>query len=300
MYVAHEAEGGGTGSARLRYARMSVEMALAECQLRSAQRQKKARAREEEREMHYTAAFRTTVPPPVPELFDLFEEPGGCGPTCCWSRRGRKNECCSTPWSTLMPSAHLCRFSMLLFRGWENSLVDILRFFDTLCPVAEQVIDVPKIILEDIPTRTPVRDPQLVEQLVEVPSLLFFLKQNVDIPVPGGGGRHGDLQGFLRGQSSTAPQFSEERISERIVEQIVDIPGGGLQGLRPVQGSTASSSSSVSRSPTDWLNTEDKAFQGFFALFPIQQKCEGHRALECESAPAVEFIHAERSSNGSG
>ena len=33
--------------------------------------------------------------------------------------------------------------------------------------------------------------------------------------------------------SSTAPQFFEERISERIVEQIVDIPGGGLQGFRP-------------------------------------------------------------------
>ena len=69
---------------------------------------------------------------------------------------------------------------------------------------------------------------------------------------------------FLRGQSSAAPQFSEERISLRIVEQSVDIPGGGLQGLRPVQGSTASSSSSVSRSPIDWLNSEDKAFQREF------------------------------------
>ena len=29
--------------------------------------------------------------------------------------------------------------------------VDVLRFFDTLCPVAEQVIDVPKSILEDTP-----------------------------------------------------------------------------------------------------------------------------------------------------
>ena len=52
-------------------------MALAECQHHSAQRQKKGRAREEEREMNYTAAFWTTVPPPAPELFDLFEEPGG-------------------------------------------------------------------------------------------------------------------------------------------------------------------------------------------------------------------------------
>ena len=152
-----------------------------------------------------------------------------------------------------------------------EQLVDVLRFFDTLMPDPEQVIDVPKISLEDIPARRLCREPQLVEQLVEVPTILYFLKQKVDIPVPGGGGRHADLQGFLRGQSSTAPQFSEERVSKRIVEQNVDIPGGGLQGLRPVQGSTASSSSSVSRSPTDWLNSEDKAFQGFFrTFFPTQ------------------------------
>ena len=66
--------------AYMRYARMGVEMALAECQHHSAQRQKKARFWEEEREMHCTAAFRTTVPPPEPELFELFEEPGGVRP----------------------------------------------------------------------------------------------------------------------------------------------------------------------------------------------------------------------------
>ena len=56
---------------------MSVEMALAECQHHSAQRQKKARAGEEEREVRYMAAFRTTVPPIEPDLFDLFAEPDG-------------------------------------------------------------------------------------------------------------------------------------------------------------------------------------------------------------------------------
>ena len=67
--------------------------------------------------------------------------------------------------------------------------MDVLRFFDTLCPVAEQVIDVPKIIYEDIPSRTPLREPQLAEQLVEVPTILCFLEQTVDIPVPRGRGR---------------------------------------------------------------------------------------------------------------
>ena len=73
MMAAHEAQGGGTSSARrrrerrlrayLRYARMSVAMALAETQHHSAQRQKRARAWEEEREVLYTAVFRTFLLP---------------------------------------------------------------------------------------------------------------------------------------------------------------------------------------------------------------------------------------------
>ena len=58
-----------------------------------------------------------------------------------------------------------------------EQLVDVLRFFDTLCPAAEQVIDVPKITLEDIPATVEdhpcatlvSREPQLVEQLVDEP-----------------------------------------------------------------------------------------------------------------------------------
>ena len=66
-----------------------------------------------------------------------------------------------------------------------EQLVDVLQFFDALLHVAEQVIDVPKIILEDIPSRTSLRDSQLAEQLVEVPTILCFLKQTVDRVVVG-------------------------------------------------------------------------------------------------------------------
>ena len=73
MMAAHEAQGGGTGSARrrrerrlrsmLRHERMTVAMALAEKLHHSAQRPEMARAGEEDLELHYTAEFRTHPPP---------------------------------------------------------------------------------------------------------------------------------------------------------------------------------------------------------------------------------------------
>ena len=67
------------------------------------------------------------------------------------------------------------------------------------------------------------------KQLVEVPTIISYssllqrtMEQNVNIPVLGRGGRNAGLQGFLPRQSSTAQLASQERISERIVEQIVD------------------------------------------------------------------------------
>ena len=131
-----------------------------------------------------------------------------------------------------------------------EQLPDVFRFFDLLLPVPEQVIEVPKILLDDVPVRAVLRDPQLVEQLVEVPTIVTYswlqlrMEQNVDIPAPGRGGRISGLQGFLPEQSSTAWHAAQERSSERIVEQIVDsrAVGGGLQEFRPGQGSSASSS----------------------------------------------------------
>ena len=111
-----------------------------------------------------------------------------------------------------------------------EGLLNLAHFFDTPLPVPEEVIEVPKILPEDAPMRTAVRDTQLAEQLVEVPTIVSYsllqrtMEQHVDIPVPGRGGRNAGLQGFLPEQSSTALHVSQERISERIVEQIVDFP----------------------------------------------------------------------------
>ena len=51
-----------------------------------------------------------------------------------------------------------------------EQLPDVLHFFDTLTPDPEQVIEVPKIFPEDIPMRNSLRDTQLAEQLVDVPT----------------------------------------------------------------------------------------------------------------------------------
>ena len=104
---------------------------------------------------------------------------------------------------------------------------------------------------------------------MEVPTIISFsslqrtMEQHADMPVPGRGGRIAGLQGFLPGQSSTALHVSEERISERIVEQNFDFTvGGGLQDFRPGQ-----SSSSSSHVPARVPEAPDEPGEGFFSHF---------------------------------
>ena len=78
----------------------------------------------------------------------------------------------------------------------------------------------------------------------------------VDNPVPRPGGA-GDLQGFLRGQGSTA-------LSEQIPE--FPDPGGGREDFQPVQGSAVSPSDSPG------------LVKGVLALFPGRKKVRRSRA----------------------
>ena len=255
MDVDRDDAGGGTGSARrrrerrlrayLRYARMSVAMALAESTHHSAPRgQKMARAGGGARdELH---GYAPEDAPPQGRSLRHFV---GHLPA---------------------PSLDVPVLQMV------DQLVDVFRFFDTLCPVAEQVIDVPKIFLDDIPARRLCREPQLVEQLVEVPTVISYsslrrtMVQHVDIPVPRRGGRSTGLQGFLPGQSSTASSSSsKKRISERTVEQNVRFPGEGLQDFRPGQVSPASSSF---HSPAGSDDDANEPGDGVFRSFPQGKK----------------------------
>ena len=128
-----------------------------------------------------------------------------------------------------------------------------------------QVIEVPKILLDDVPVRTAVRVPQLAQQLVEVPTIISYsslqrtVEQHVDIPVPGGGGPSFGLQDISSGQSSTATPSSKKRIPERIVEQIVD-------------SVTSEGQSSSSHSPAGAQERADEPGEGVFFFRTLPQK----------------------------
>ena len=91
-----------------------------------------------------------------------------------------------------------------------EQLPNIVQFFAVQLPVvAKPVIEVPKILLDRTPQRLGdrLRQPQMVEQLVDVPTAVSFsslqqltAEQTVDIPLPHSGG----LQGSRPGQGSTA------------------------------------------------------------------------------------------------
>ena len=197
-----------------------------------------------------------------------------------------------------------------------EQLPDVHHFFATCLPVvAEQVIDVPTIILENIPSQRLCREPQLAEQLVEVPTILTpsFLRmlQNVDTPVPHGSrGASGGLQGFLPGhveqtvdipalrsgvrrlqglpeQSATTFGEADHRFPAATVEKIVDfsVSCGGLQDLRPGQGSASSS-----HFPADFA---DDTFHGVFRTFhQNKKKYDSTSTLGVGTASALEPMDA--------
>ena len=112
--------------------------------------------------------------------------------------------------------------------------------------VAEQVIEVPKLALHVLAVqRAALPEPQLVEQLVEVPTVLSVAvlqqrtaEQIVDTPVPHGrgGGARGSLHGLSQGQGSTAD------CADFVVSPASHGRGGGARGgfhgISQGQGST--------------------------------------------------------------
>ena len=117
-----------------------------------------------------------------------------------------------------------------------DNVMDAFRPLDR--PIAEQVIEVPKISCSPCPSRVHILVPQMAEHLVEVPSPALLQQQTVEqpihIPVPRDhGGRR--LQGSLLGQETTASGAEQIAVTPVLGRGI----SGGLQGLRRGQDSTA-------------------------------------------------------------
>ena len=253
-----------------------------------------ARAGEEERETKYTAAFRVTVPPPEPVLFDLFEETGGGRPNLLLEPQGPQagiQRHTMEHIADVVPMVQILDIPVLL---GADQLVEACRHLDL--PIPEQAIEVPKFSSTPRPPRRRILFAErMAEQLVEVPTIISYsmlrtFEQTMDIPVPrvrGGGG--GGLQGFHPGQGIPAagveqiveipvPQRRRQRTggfqgffpgqnSTADVEQNVDIPArGGLHGFLPGQGSSSSS-----RFP----GGADERIQGGFRTFSRPEKSAG-------------------------
>ena len=160
-------------------------------------------------------------------------------------------------------------------------VADALRILD--CPMAEQAIEVPKISCCPCPSRSPVPGPQSAEQLVEVPTVLAPLRiadQIVGIPVPRGRG-----QGSLPGQSTTATHSSGKRISERIVEQIVDFPAQTVEQIVDT-----SPGGGLGRGSASSAGAADEDFTFFFRTFPMLKKVRIEVVEEVDELEEVEEV----------
>ena len=93
----------------------------------------------------------------------------------------------------------------------------------------------------------------MAEQFEKVPTILYFLKQKVDIPVPRRGGV-GRLRGLRPGQSPTAVA---ENVSTPVPRR--GGPRGGLQGFPQDQAPQRL-----------FLFLSKTLVDGFFALFTTQ------------------------------
>ena len=152
-------------------------------------------------ELNYTAKVRK--PPTLqPELFSLEEEPGGGLPAPLSEIAGRQGMVERHVVEDLGELAPMVQILDLPVPQMVDNVLDALRI--PVRPMAVQVIEVPKILIDVIPARSLVPEPQTPEQLVEVPTVLSptlialqIAEQIVDTPVPQGRGGKRRVQGCL-------------------------------------------------------------------------------------------------------
>ena len=239
-----------------RHEQMAIQMVLASVQHHSfgkvgtshaalrGQKQGTRTVQGEEHELYHTAKFRTTplpaggLPAPLSEV---------AGKQVVLVRH------------VVEHMADVCPAVQTLDAPVPQLVDSVLEFFRRLdLPVAEQAIDVPMFSSSSsCPSRAVLSEPQLVEQLVEVPTVLSYsllhrrtAEQIVDTPTlhGRGGGARGGLHGLSQGQGSSAVSGA--------VNVDSPVPGrgggarGGFPGLSQGQGSTAVCGADEVVSPT--------------------------------------------------
>ena len=249
--------------AALRHERQSIAMALAEMSHHTAPRgPRMARAREEGHKFEYEAPRRQKPPPPQ-AFFQLYDEEDavwGLRPGSLFDPvpQGRVER------HVVEHRIETCPFVQILdapVPQLGNQVLELLQKIVSSSSVEPvQVIEVPKVFPDRVPQRiVERRPPQLVEQLVEVPTDPGYalavvasklcsrqeLRRIIAEMQGRGGGARGGLPGSRTGQGSTAnlsqtvdysvPQARREgggsvldslpvQNSAAVMEQIVDIP----------------------------------------------------------------------------
>ena len=151
-----------------RHEQQSIAAALATSLHHSSRGQRKARAGEEESELHHTDKDRKT-PPPQPVLFSQFdeEEPVGRRPASLAEPLGPQERVQRHTMEQLADVAPMVPSLAAPEPQMVDQLVAMVKHVDSVVP--EQIIAVPKISWPSRFPRTVLREPQLAEQLVEVP-----------------------------------------------------------------------------------------------------------------------------------
>ena len=106
-----------------------------------------------------------------------------------------------------------------------DQLVDVLMIIDRSVPVvAEQVTEVPKIILQDgIPPRTVLRSEQMAEQLVEVPTVAFLSSRPLTFQFRVVELIFEEIQRSAEQNIKASKVFSKNRALRRLMEQYVPV-----------------------------------------------------------------------------
>ena len=136
--------------AHWRHEQLSLQMLLATYDHHAAARgQSRARSGEEARDVLHG---RVPVAPPSQ----------GSRPPCLGEARGPQARIQQRTMEQLADVVPLVQILDPPVPQMVEQLPDVLRFLATLLPVPEQVIEVPKIVLDDAPVHTSVRDTQLL------------------------------------------------------------------------------------------------------------------------------------------